>query len=749
LLFAGATLGPYTIEGLLGAGGMGEVYRATDTRLGRQVAIKVLPPQLASEPVSLERFRREARAVAALSHPNIVAIFDVGSDHGLQYAVTEFLEGETLRDKLLRGRLSIRDALSIVLEIADGVAAAHSRDIIHRDLKPENVFITMSGRVKVLDFGLARAPFTPASDSAATEFLPTEPGMIMGTIGYLAPEQAELHPITKATDVFALGCILFEAISGNVPFEGLSTALALAALIRDPAPHLVANDHLAHATDALVQRCLSKKPENRLTDAAALAAEIRVLLTDDDEVLRRSTQARRAVQRPKRWPFYAVGAALVLMTPVAFYVRHQSEVIDQGYALRISDIRGNEEVRRLVAIAMKTDSQGNRGNAIQLLEQAHRSSSETALPAAFLASWFNANGNAKEEDYWSSEARKRLKPDTPTYESLLVRYFSGQRDEQNGTLLALAQSMLNIRPDAWRLRLGAAHMLLTQRDNEAALLQLKKIDIDQPDDRRLMLVLADRASLGDIKDAARDLQRSRLMLQPAFSSYTLARMAWTRGDIDGAIQNFGVCAERAAAESMTNVEIDARLYQAMAYIKRNDLPNAQKSVSLCVARARQTQAAQRECDCNAIAAYIANLQGDSVERDRKLEEAMMFAVHAGDVAALRVLAIRMRSEAWKQWARPRLEGEAILTGTAPLIDAREAWFAGNADAARQSLRRARAEAIDGTGFREEAELLSAELGGPSTLLRPDPPYPNPLRYLAIFDLERGRPGRSGQDAHTR
>jgi len=738
LLFAGTNLGPYTIEGLLGTGGMGEVYRARDSRLGRHVAIKVLPQQLAADPVSLERFRREARAVATLSHPNIVAIFDVGSDRGLHYAVTEFLDGETLRDRIARERLTPRDALTIVLEIADGVAAAHSADIIHRDLKPENVFITTTGRIKVLDFGLARSPTARTATEAITAYLPTEPGMIMGTIGYLAPEQAELRPLSKATDVFALGCILYEAITGAVPFEGLSTAMSLAALIRDPAPHLPPGDDLSHATDGLIQRCLTKDPSARIPDAAALAAEIRTMLTDDDAVLRMSTQARRSVRRQKRWPLYALIAMLLLAVPAAFYVRHENEVIDDGYDIRMSDVRGDEEVRRLTAIALRTDSQGNRANAMQLLEQAHRSSTQTALPAAFLASWFDASGNAKEERYWTSQAAARLRAGTPTYEAMLVRYLSGQRNQLNAKALALAQSMLNIRPNAWRLRLGAAHLLLSQRDNEAALLQLKKIDIERPDDRRLMLVLADRASLGDVDNAARDLQRSRLMRQPVFSTYTLGRFAWTRGDVDGAIHNFGLCADRAAAESLTTLEMDARMYQALAWLKRGDMPNARRSLSLCIARARQLQVAQREYDCAGIWAYIANREGDLAERDRKLDEAQSFATHEDDAAVLRVFAIRLRSEVWKSWPRPRVETDAVLTGAGPLIDAREAWYAGDNGAALQNLRRARAEGIDGTGLREEAELLAAELGEPSTLLRPDPPYPNIFRYLAIFDLAARR-----------
>ena len=714
---------------------MGEVYRATDSRLERQVAIKVLPPQLATDALALERFRREARAVAALSHPNIVAIFDVGAEGGLQYAVTELLQGETLRDRFMRGHLAPNDALRIVLEIAEGVAAAHSRDIIHRDLKPENVFITTTGRVKVLDFGLARDTATRQTDRMTTAFRPTEPGMIMGTVGYLAPEQAELLPLSKATDVFALGCILFEAITGRVPFEGLSTALVLAALIRDPAPHLPeSEDELTSATDGLIQHCLWKDPQERFPDAGALAAAIRLLLTDDNEVMRMSTQARRAIRRRKRWPFYAAGAAIALIVPAVVYVQHERQLIDNGYDLRMSDIRGDEETRRVIAIALRADAEGNRANATELMAQAHRRSDKTGLPAAFLASWFDAAGNAREADQWSKEAHKRLRADTPTYESLLVRYLAAQRDENHSKELALSLALLNLRPDAWRLRLGAAHLLLSQRDGDAALRQLKMISIERPDDRRLMLVLADRASLGDVEAAERDLERSRLMSRPAFSSYTRGRIAWTRGRAMEAIRHFESSASAAASENITTLEIDARMYAGLAYLKLGDLTGAQRSFASAAARARQINSVQRLYEMAAFAAYTANRHADAVERDRKLQDAVRLPLFGGDYAALRLLAIRMRSEVWKQWPRPRVEGEVVLSGVGPLVEAREAWAAGNLDAARAGLRRARAEAIDGTGFREEAELLASEIGEPYVVLRPDPPYPNVLRYLAIFDL---------------
>ncbi len=732
MLQPGTTLGPYRISRLLGAGGMGEVYSATDLRLDREVAVKVLPEHLASNSIALERFRREAKAVAALSHPNIVALFDVGSDRGLHYAVTELLEGETLRTRFGRGPIPSRDALQITLEIAEGVAAAHAHDIIHRDLKPENVFLTSDGRVKVLDFGLARDIATQELDTA-TDFLPTRPGMIMGTIGYLAPEQADLRPLSKATDVFSLGCLLFEAITGRVPFHGETSALALAALIRDQPPHLPHSDRLTAATDSIVQKCLSKDPKDRFPDGSALVAEIRSLLTDDEAVERLSTHARRAVRRRSWGPPIAIASLVALAIPIALYVQHERAVIDQGYALRLSDVQGDEETRRLVSLALHADAEGNRANATQLMEQAHRRAQRTAFPEAFLSSWNDARGSAQQSELWTAEALKRLRPDTPAYESLLVRYLAAHQDEEHAKQLALAQSILDLRPDAWRFRLAAAHMLLTQRDNDAALAQLKKIDINQPDDRRLVLVLADRASLGDIEGATRDLHASRVRLQPAFYNYTLGRIAWTRGDIDEAIAAFEQAAHFSAIESLTGLEIDSLLYQAMAYIKRGDLSGAQRSLAACAARARQIDQVQREFDCAAISAYLAHRSGDAAERDRRLAEAQSLVAHPGDLAALRVLAIRMRSNVWKSWKRPPVAGYAVLTGVDSLIDAREAWFNGDLAGARTQLRRARAEAIDSTGFLEEASLLAAELGEPSKSVKPDPPYPNILRWLAVFD----------------
>src|ERR1019366_2726234 len=230
----GTRLGPYEIGELIGRGGMGEVYRAADTRLGRDVAVKVLASQLAGDPASLARFQREARAVAALSHPNIVALFDVGSEGQTYYVVTELLEGETLRGRLSASPLPENETLRIAPAIADGLAAAHEKGIIHRDLKPENVFLTPAGGVKILGFSVASMQQTYAGiDNAIQTAALTEPGVLMGTIGYTSPEQLAGRPLTTATDVFSFGCVLYEMLQGQRPFKRDSNMEIIASVLRD------------------------------------------------------------------------------------------------------------------------------------------------------------------------------------------------------------------------------------------------------------------------------------------------------------------------------------------------------------------------------------------------------------------------------------------------------------------------------------------------------------------------------------
>jgi serine/threonine-protein kinase len=281
MLTAGTTLGPYRILASLGAGGMGEVYRARDSRLDRDVAIKVLPAHLTANPEARARFEREAKAIAALSHPGILEIYDVGKQGDVYYSVTELLEGETLRSRLERGSLAWREAASIALSVIDGVAAAHARGIVHRDLKPENIFLTGDGRTKVLDFGLARRMVSEgeAGESEVTAEYATRPGTILGTLGYMSPEQLRGLPTDARTDVFALGAILYEMVGGRRPFHRATLPEIAAAILKeDPPPLLALGVAVPRALEDTIAGCLRKDPAQRIPTLGEIAPVLRGLL---------------------------------------------------------------------------------------------------------------------------------------------------------------------------------------------------------------------------------------------------------------------------------------------------------------------------------------------------------------------------------------------------------------------------------------------------------------------------------------
>jgi len=263
----GVRLGVYQIVSPIGAGGMGEVYRARDARLDRDVAIKVLPERLATDPQALARFEREVRAVAALSHPNILSIYDFGTTEGVTYAVTELLLGETLRQRLKRGHVSLAQAVEIGTGVAEGLAAAHAGGFIHRDLKPENIFLTADGPVRILDFGLARSKVDTAGIDASVAPTETQPGTILGTAAYMSPEQVRGAAADAPSDIFSLGCVLYEMITGRNPFSRETGAQTMTAILEYDPPRLRESIEL----DRLVARCLKKNPAQRFQSARDLA----------------------------------------------------------------------------------------------------------------------------------------------------------------------------------------------------------------------------------------------------------------------------------------------------------------------------------------------------------------------------------------------------------------------------------------------------------------------------------------------
>lgn len=277
----GRTLGHYRIVSLLGAGGMGEVYRARDLRLDRDVAVKILPERLAQDAEALRRFEREAKAVAALSHPNILSIFDFGTEEGVSYAVMELLEGETLRGRLQRGAIDWREVVEIGSAIAEGLSAAHAKNIIHRDLKPENIFLTSSGGVKILDFGIARVARTiaPDAETLADEIETTKHGVVMGTLGYMSPEQVKGETAEAPSDIFSLGCVLYEMLSGQRPFARNTKAEMIAAILDAELPPLTGTrKKMPTKLGQVINHCLQKQPGERYQSARDLAFDLKAML---------------------------------------------------------------------------------------------------------------------------------------------------------------------------------------------------------------------------------------------------------------------------------------------------------------------------------------------------------------------------------------------------------------------------------------------------------------------------------------
>ena len=335
-LVAGTKLGPYEIEAPLGAGGMGEVYRARDTRLGRAVAVKILPESFARDNDRLHRFEQEARAVAALNHPNILAIFDTGQAHGAPFLVSELLEGDILRSLLDRGPLPPRKAIDYGVQIVQGLAAAHEKGIVHRDLKPENIFITKDGRIKILDFGLAKVAQKVGAGAYGVTLTSshTAAGVVMGTASYMAPEQVRGESANLRTDIFAFGAVLYEMFSGKRAFRRDTPAETMTAVLKEDPPELGDPGHpISPALDRIVRRCLEKDPEQRFQSAKDLSFALSALSGSD------SSGAAPIAMPRRNFPlaFWAsIAAALIAVASVAWFVsRRPAEAPRMQFAIAV------------------------------------------------------------------------------------------------------------------------------------------------------------------------------------------------------------------------------------------------------------------------------------------------------------------------------------------------------------------------------------------------------------------------------
>ena len=343
-LTKGTKLGDYEIISLVGSGGMGEVYRARDTKLKRDVAIKVLPAYWSRDLERLERFELEARAAAALNHPNITSIFHVGQRDGTPYIVTELLQGETLRDHLRKGQMRLHEALDYGAEIARGLGAAHDAGVIHRDLKPENIFVTKDGRIKLLDFGLAKFQAAKSAKPEDPTVIPrqTNPGQVLGTVGYMSPEQVRGQSTDARTDIFAVGAVLYEMLTGKPAFRKATSVETMSAILNEdpPAVSQVA-PNLPPGLQRIVNRCLAKNPEQRFQHASDVAFALEAI-SDSGSASGPAVTQRPSAKVAKKW--LATGLAITAALALGlgwFFSRHRPtdnrEIVQRQLTFRSSD----------------------------------------------------------------------------------------------------------------------------------------------------------------------------------------------------------------------------------------------------------------------------------------------------------------------------------------------------------------------------------------------------------------------------
>jgi eukaryotic-like serine/threonine-protein kinase len=396
-LAAGSRLGPYEILAPLGAGGMGEVYRARDNKLDREVAIKVLPQSLAGDTDALARFEREAKAVAALSHPNILAIHDFGTHEATAYAVTELLEGSTLREKVEGGPVSKDRAVDYALQICRGLSAAHEKGVIHRDLKPENIFVTKDGHVKILDFGLAKRMQSTApgqETSAPTVSGRTEPGTVMGTVGYMSPEQVRGLPVDHRSDIFSFGTILYEMLSGRRAFQGATRADTLSAVLKEePSALSDSGRNVPASLDRVVRHCLEKERENRFQSARDVAFAINeasgpIVVGASASVTQGGEGLRQVSKKPMRLlRGIAVAAAVLLVAAVGAWLWRRStreRWIMQTATPEIERLVEAGQFQKAVALARQARAELPKDPALEKLwkRATYEASIETTPPGA-------------------------------------------------------------------------------------------------------------------------------------------------------------------------------------------------------------------------------------------------------------------------------------------------------------------------------------------------------------------------------
>jgi len=758
--FVGRRIGPYSLTRLLGAGGMGAVYEGQriDGGFRQTVAIKLVS---GIHPGLNARFERERQILAELRHPHIAQLLDGGETaDGMPYFALEYIDGRPITEYADAIAADVDARLRLLIEVAEALAYAHRRNVIHRDIKPSNILVSADGHVKLLDFGIAKLL---KGDSGPTL---TQQRMGPMTPEYAAPEQFHGSELSAATDVYQFGVLLFRLLAGRLPYranadDGLAWAravseqepLSLTSALKDARRAAGAATPSGEVTlrrfalrrgadlDAIVRRCLAKAPGARYPSMDALIADLQSYLAP-----------ARARRPPRALLLWAGVGALLLAAYVAWFqwpsppttvsaasLAWTDEPALIAFGLRPENLYTEQPgTEGLIRQALLTEGRGDAPAALALLASAHRSDRKSPVPALLSSYWVSGLGRQEQLQYWQGEARQRLAGIDDPYLDLLVQFFESDVDGSVEDSLRYAAAILEVRPDAWFLRLARAHAMSRRNLREAAVRELQAIEVTRLGHRKLVDAIADRGSFGDLAGAWAQFHKLERSADNPDHTALHARLTYSSGNLVGARDLYLEAVAQARATARFDIEARGLLWAGIFTGALGEYERAEPLLRQARTRLGERSQFHYAADAALALAQLAALHGDAVAVRAEIDSARQLLANIRDTEQDHLLDLF----------------DARLTGTAPslpesldnpeegglleLVRARIAAQAGDLDGARKALARARSAGVGDSALVEEAALLARELDAPSFTLRPiDPPFGPYARYSARWALGVG------------
>lgn len=766
--FVGRRVGPFVLNRLLGAGGMGAVYEGqrVDGGFRQTVAIKLVA---GVHPGLTARFERERQILAELRHPQIAQLLDGGeTDDGMPYFALEYVDGEPITEYADLHGADVDQRLRLLIEVAEALAYAHRRAVIHRDIKPTNILVSADGHVKLLDFGIAK-------------FLKNtlEPTLTQQQIGpmtpeYAAPEQFRGSEVTPATDVYQFGVLMFRLLSGRLPYraqaqDGLAWAravseeepLSLTEALREarqragsesPSGEVTLRRFLTRRVgdlDAIVRRCLAKERTQRYPSMDAVIADLSAYL--DAAVVNQPQRRRRLLLQ---------GALVLAAVALGFIAWDKAPTLgtitwtadsawSEESALLAFGIQpenlhlasaGNETAMRQ---AFDAEARGELPSAIALFETLHATDRQTPVPALILSYWTSGSGKRDDVLRWRAAFAERMSHIEDPYLTLLARFFEADTDGSFESIVQYSGALLQLRPRAWFLRMARSHHMNARGLTEAALAELKAIDVDRLGHRKLVDAIADRASFGDLPGARALFERLRRSPEDPEFAVLAARLAYTGGDLPAARAHFVQAVALARRVARFDIEARGLLWAGVFSGSLGDLEQASAEVTQAQQRLGDRMQFRYAADAAMVNAHLAALAGDRAATAARIAEARALDANnnpGGPSPLIELTAARLAGAPVASFAAGAVRGPA-----AALLQSRQALQQGNRAAALAALEQARNAGVVDTLYAEEAAWLAHELGAPAFDLKPiDPPFSPYQRFAARWGLGAGMsvvPGR--------